>query len=344
MGTANKDGLSMSEIEDEKYDPGTLVVEVPATTANLGPGFDTLGLALDLANRFTCRLVSRRESDYIYLESLPFPVRWRVPEELNKIIEDPAGNLILKSLMQVLAERDGRLPPVEIGVELNVPLSRGLGSSATAIVGGMFIGREILRRVYDRRISLEELQFLGNYIEGHPDNITPAIFGGFCFGYGNELGDYLSRPFTSNLEMAIVIPEYTLPTEEARAGMPEKIPMEDAVANLRAVTHWQLFMESGDFDWLRRAVKDRLHQPYRTPLIPDFDAVQEMARANGEGVVTVSGAGPTILAMFPHRTDLRPFRRAVEEYAAGVDRALKVLAVKPDNIGARLLRPLEPQV
>jgi len=254
-------------------------IKVPATSANLGPGFDTLGLALDLWNE----------------TSIPSADDFSV-----KVSGEGAGklsggkyNLIVRAA-QKLADHVGKpLPPFHAECVNRVPLSSGLGSSAAAILTGLLAGNALL----DDPWSKEEILNLASVMEGHADNVAAGLMGGLVVST-LEKGKAVAHqiPIGMELHITIALPDFRLPTKEARAALPRKVSMKDATYNIsRAVLVTEAF-RTGDLSLLDKAMTDKLHQPYRLKLIPRALSAMDAAREAGAAAVALSGAGPSLIA------------------------------------------------
>jgi homoserine kinase len=262
-----------------------VVVDVPATTANIGPGFDCLGAALDLSNRFALEVI---EGD---------------GERFDLIIEGSEGshlrggpdNLIYRAAQRVW--REARQEPVGLRarVELAVPPARGLGSSATAIVAGL-VGANALM---GEPLSREKLLELAIDLEGHPDNVVPSLVGGLCLTAraASQRWRVLRCEWSDAVQAVLAIPAIRLSTSEARRAMPRSIPIQDAVINLGALTLLLHGLRSGNGDLISDGMHDRIHEPYRWGLIQGGRAVREAALEAGAWGCVISGAGPTLLAL-----------------------------------------------
>lgn len=256
-----------------------ITVRVPATTANLGSGFDCLGLALDWWN--TIRLEPRRDG---------LEVRVR---GLTDGLPADSTNLAVRA-MAVLFERAGvALPPLRVTMTNRIPIGRGLGSSAAAIVGGLVAANALLHTRY----SLDELLALGTELEGHPDNVSAALFGGMTIAIVD--GECLC---TRQIEpppawrAVLFVPERVLSTHHARKILPAQISRADAVFNIgRAAMLAYAFM-AGDAGCLSVGTQDRLHQPYREPLVAGMRQLLDAAGEAGASGVALSGAGPSVIA------------------------------------------------
>ncbi|MBD1894832.1 homoserine kinase [Coleofasciculus sp. FACHB-64] len=274
----------------------TVTVSVPATTANLGPGFDCIGAALTLYNQFK---FTRLEADAV--TRLSITVEGTEAARVNT----GADNLVYQSFVKLYEHIGKTPPPVQIEIELGVPLARGLGSSATAIVGGL-VGANCLAGA---PLDENEVGRIAIALEGHPDNVVPALLGG-CRLAATGLSDEPHRhgeskeewaiceiPWHSEIVPVVAIPDFELSTEEARRVLPTQYSRADAIFNTAHLGLLLRGLETGRGDWLRVAMQDRIHQPYRTALIRGYDAVRSAAMASGAFGMVISGAGPTLLAL-----------------------------------------------
>lgn len=262
----------------------TVRVQVPATSANCGPGFDCLGLALKLYNIFSFT-PDVKATEYTYtFEGFGADILRA---------EDPKNNLIGFAMDQVFATVQEPIQYGHIMSETLIPPSRGLGSSSTAIVGGLLLANALV----NHPLSKEELLVIANRMEGHPDNVAPAIFGNLCCATGLKtkvLNTVISIP--SELHFAVVVPEVMVSTEYARSVLPNHVPFKEAVQN---VSHASLFVTSlitHQLSNLSVALDDNLHVPYRKTLIPHCDVAFEAAKAAGAYGATISGSGSTLIA------------------------------------------------
>jgi homoserine kinase len=276
-----------------------VTVTVPATTANLGVGFDCLGAALSLYNEFefttldsSSPLLTGRTSTFLQGRCQPLTIEVR-GEETAKVSTDES-NLLYRSFSKFYREIDRTPPAVAITINLGVPLARGLGSSATAIVGGLLAANQL----EGNPLSQQEIQELAIAIEGHPDNVVPALLGNCQLSIG-EPGNWCICPITwhQNLIPVVAIPDFELSTEEARAVLPKTIKRQDAIFNISRMGLLLRGLATNDGDWLKIALEDRLHQPYRQNLIRGYAEVKQAAIASGAYGMVISGAGPTLLAL-----------------------------------------------
>ncbi|MBF8377030.1 homoserine kinase [Alicyclobacillus mali] len=265
----------------------SVTVRVPATTANLGPGFDCLGMALQLYNTFTLRL------------GQPFAVR--VSGEAAEILPKTEDNAVIRAMDRLFAEAGvhrGALPPFALEVDNQIPVSSGLGSSASAIVAGLVLGNALLEEYApDRKLGRDRLLRLATELEGHPDNVAPALLGGGVLAFHDRAGLRTAEvPIPPNLRFVAATPEFALPTELARRVLPKAYPRDEAVENVAQCARLLLALLKPDLDLLRGGMLDYFHEPYRKPLVPGADEVERAAMAAGAYAVTLSGAGPTLLA------------------------------------------------
>lgn len=264
-----------------------VTVTVPATTANLGPGFDCLGLALGLYNHVTLTAVSA-PALHVTVSGI----------DADKVPTD-AQNLIV-SAANVLFKQFDRAPAgLRVRQENNIPVGSGLGSSSTAVLAGLFGANALLGGPLSRHRLLQ----LATDLEGHPDNVAPAVYGGLVLGVQTEAGLHTERIPIPTMTVVVVKPDYQLLTAHARAALPAQVPLSDAIFNLSRLGLLIRALETADYDKLAIAMKDRLHQPYRTPLIPGMEAAFAAARSAGASGVALSGAGPSIIAFAPAKHD-----------------------------------------
>ena len=253
-----------------------VTIRVPATTANLGPGFDAFGCALSLYTDVTF------EETEDGLEITGCPEEFSGPD-----------NLAYTSYCAVLASMNEEVRGVKIHIDANIPVCRGLGSSAALLVAGA-MGANLLR---GNKLSVQGLLNITNAMEGHPDNLAPAFFGGLTASMvDGGLPVCVSFPLHPDWEFLALIPDFDLPTPLARSVLPEQVSRADAIYN---VSHGALVLkalELGDEKLLRTAMQDKLHQNYRKKLIPDYEKIEALARSHG-AAFCLSGAGPTLLCI-----------------------------------------------
>jgi len=273
----------------------TVTVTVPATTANLGPGFDCIGAALTLYNqfKFTRLDLSSSESGQAVV-GVSIKV---VGSEADRVRTD-ASNLVYQSFLKLYQHLGQTPPPVQIEIQLGVPLARGLGSSATAIVGGLVAGNLLAGSPLDQG----EIMNIAIALEGHPDNVVPALLGGCRLAatsnsQGTNSWEICDIPWHPNLFPVVAIPSFELSTAEARRVLPAEYSRADAIFNTAHLGLLLRGLETGRSEWLQAALQDRIHQPYRKALISGYDAVHSAAIQAGAYGMVISGAGPTLLAV-----------------------------------------------
>ncbi len=253
-------------------------IRIPATSANLGAGFDALGLALTYYN-----YVEMEESDVIDISSAD---NIKIPQDENNLIYISA-----KDLYNVCGKK---LQGLKIVQTNNIPMARGLGSSSACIIAGLVGANTML----GNPLTKDDLVDLAAQIEGHPDNTAPALLGGIVTAvFDGKKVHWVKQEVFTKLKFVAIIPDFELKTEKARACLPKEIPHKDAVYNLSRAALFSASLLTGKFENLRTAVHDRLHQPYRMSLIPNAREVFDIAYNHGAYGVYLSGAGPTIMAI-----------------------------------------------
>jgi len=254
-------------------------IKVPATSANLGPGFDTLGLALDLWNETT---VTPADG---------FSVQ--VSGEGADRLSSGKHNLIIRAAQKLADRADKTLPPFHAECVNRIPLSSGLGSSAAAILTGLLAGNALL----ENPLLKEEILDLAAEMDGHADNVAPALMGGLVVSTLQKKKVIARQiPVGMDVHITIALPDFYLPTKQARAALPRKISMKNAIHNIsRTVLVTEAF-RTGDLNLLGDAMADTMHQPYRLKLIPGAKSVMDAAKEVGASAVALSGAGPSVIA------------------------------------------------
>jgi homoserine kinase len=265
-------------------------VRVPATTANLGPGFDCLGAALTLYNHFQFTALSPVGED------LPSILKIEVEGAEADRVQRDDRNLAYKAFCYFFRQRHQPVPAVALEIDLGVPLARGLGSSATAIVGGL-LGANALA---GSPLSEAELLDFAIAIEGHPDNVAPALLGGcqLCVrDQATQRWTVCPINWAPEIVPILAIPDFELSTQAARSVLPQQCSYSDAIFNLSHLGLLIKGLETARGEWIQTALQDRLHQPYRIALIPGFAEVYGAAMDAGAKGLVISGAGPTLLAL-----------------------------------------------
>jgi len=298
-------------------------VRVPATSANLGPGYDAFGLALDLCNEFVARSAER----------------WsvRVEGEGAGLLREDASNEVVRAVQRVFSEVQAYERAAEVVCRNRIPVGRGLGSSAAAIVGGIVIGN----RLTGERLSSQRLLELATELEGHPDNVAAALLGGFTVSVreADAVRSVRINP-AGGVAAVVVVGDAPLATSTARSALPSSVPHADAAANAGRAALVALGLATGDAATLALGLHDLLHERYRASLVDDFAAVRNALEDAGVGPAVLSGAGPTVLGLVLGADDGDALVRAGSA-AQGVAEALgetgrtTVLALGIDRAGAR---------
>ena len=283
-----------------------LHVSVPATLANVGPGFDVLGMAVGLYNHF-----GFEPSD-----------TWRVEERAVQ----PREHLALWTAVRAVQHFGGSLSPLRITVNEGVPRARGLGSSATVRVGGLMAGLHFSGVQIPRA---DQLAFLSAE-EGHPDNAVPAAVGGLTLCSQRDGSLHTERFDAPDLQVALCIPSHEVATDAARALLPGSVPLADAVFNVSAVSMLLAGLIGGRPEALRLGLADRLHQP----LIGPVDQAFEAAVAAGAYGAVVSGSGSTLAALVPNHVDVNSVAEAMAKPFRAQGSACRCVATRPVNQGA----------
>ncbi|MDF2651935.1 MAG: homoserine kinase [Paenibacillus sp.] len=260
-------------------------VKVPASTANLGPGFDSLGMALNL---YAWIDMAISDETTIHL----------IGDQMYGIPTDKS-NLIYKVAQMVFEQADVSHPELDITMYSDIPLTRGLGSSASAIVGALAGANALI----GNKLTQYELFQIASRLEKHPDNVGASLFGGIVVAFWDgEKAESIRIEPDVNLEVLVAIPAFQLSTEKARSVMPKQVAMKDAVFNLSHSSLLVAALATCNLGMIRHAMKDALHQPYRAELIPGMKTLLEQAENHGALGVALSGAGPTMLALVDARS------------------------------------------
>lgn len=295
----------------------TVRVRVPATSANLGPGFDTFGIACTLYNETTLTLT--------HAPGLEITARG----EGSSHIPADERNIVWKSVQYLLRKANctDEFRGAKIHMSNRIPLSRGLGSSATAIVAGLKAANAILNNPFNRH----ELLRFATDIEGHPDNVAPAIYGGFTVNTMTD-GDVSCFSFLPRMFMrfVVMVPNFYLSTKAARQVLPANIPMKDAVFNIGRAAMMAAALARGVEKFLDHAFEDTLHQNYRAHLIPGMCDVFAAAKQAGAYGAALSGAGPCLIAFVPEH------RRCTDDVAAAMREAFRTHDVEARPLFLRL--------
>lgn len=288
-------------------------VRVPATSANIGPGFDALGLALTLYAR-----VSFEETGS-GLVITGTPARYAGPD-----------NLVYAAYEAAMMRMGIPVKGVSIHIESAIPVSRGLGSSAAMYAAGALAASAM----HGNALSRAELLEVTNALEGHPDNLAPALYGGFTAAMMHGGKPYVSRfEISPKLRFLAFVPEFETSTHEARAALPKLVAHADAVYTLSHALALTAALRDGDAPALGRAVSDRLHEPYRKTLIPGFDGLERAVMQAGAAAFFISGSGSTCMSIY---TD-EDFPLRAKKAASALPGGWRTLPLEIDNNGALVL-------
>ena len=256
-------------------------IQIPATSANLGAGFDALGLALTYYN-----YVNMEETDGIHISALDGQA---IPQDESNLIYDTA-----KTLFNIC---DYKFKGLKIEQVNNIPMARGLGSSSACIIAGLVGANTIM----GNPLTLDELVNLSAQIEGHPDNTAPALLGGIVTAvFDGKIVHWVKQEVHTSLKFVVVIPDFELKTEKARECLPQEVPFGDAVYNLSRAALFSASLLTGKYENLRTAIHDKLHQPFRMAHIPHARDVFDIAYSLGAYAAYMSGAGPSLMAIVDH--------------------------------------------
>jgi homoserine kinase len=304
----------------------TFEVRIPASTSNLGPGFDCFGLALKLY--LTVRVTSVADA------AEPCRVTTTGAKE-NEALPRNAVNLIYRAMVFATRREGASLPPVELVVHNEIPLASGLGSSAAAIVAGIKLGGLIA----GQEISAEKIQNYATEFEGHPDNTGASLYGGFVTSCIRNDGTVVCTKFAwpSQIRVVVVSPHSQLPTHVARAALPRTVSRLDAVYNLQRTALFVSALTQQRYDLLWEAMHDRLHQPQRESVVPGLAEALALPRMQGLLGLALSGAGPSIVALVENNEADIWARIASCFRAHKIESTVRMLDV--DNEGCRVTEP-----
>ena len=310
-----------------ELDGHRVVVEVPASSANLGAGYDCLGVALALTNRVEVEVRGWSRG----------AIELTVDGEGRNELREDRDNRFVRGLEAALVQGRGRLPEDigwRISMDNTIPLARGLGSSAAATVAGVVAANALM----GGPLTLEDQLRIAAEIEGHPDNAAASLLGGFVVAAAVD-GAVEAVRFEAprDVRAVLFIPELRLSTDAMRKALPKSVPLDDAVANLAAVAIGVAGMAAGRTDLLRRLTVDRLHEPYRAAVYPQLTRLVQAAREAGALGACLSGAGSTILAFADSMADIARIEGALSAVAADTDLPGRMVVVEPRNQGAEVL-------
>jgi len=290
----------------------SVTVRAPASTANLAAGFDILGCALKLYNTL-CFTVSDR------LSFSGCDPKWQ-----------NADNLAWRAFSRTFETAGKQVPNVHIDIRSNIPAAGGMGSSAAMLAAGVLAANAI----GELELSKDTLLAIATELEGHPDNVAPALYGGLiaCM---QEDGHIFTSRYTPHpsLHFVILSPDFPLSTQKARSVLPTSVSRADAIYNCAHLVMLLRALENGDEPMLTASLRDRLHQPYRFPLIDEYDNVRSIAERNNCNALCISGAGPALLCL----TCDPSFAGRMENDLKAMHHYWRVLDLAVDNVGAKIL-------
>lgn len=307
-------------------------VKVPATSANLGPGFDCLGIALPIYNTVTIdetvlpgtgveiNILSQDENfDDLIID--------HIPTDENSIVYK-AVELLYNSIGQTPSE-------LKINIQTQIPVTRGLGSSAAVIVGALIAANHLLGEPADESAILS----IATEIEGHPDNVTPAVVGGLVLSSMEDDGSILYRKidWPEDWAITVCVPDVELATEISRSVLPENVPMQDAVFNTKRMGMLIQAIHTQDEELMKAALTDKLHQPYRAKLVPWMDEINQSIKHDDDifGCV-LSGAGSTVLVISKQNATDR-VRNKISEVMTNLNVKAEIKTLKVENDGATIV-------
>ena len=303
--------ISKEEIEREvmEFANRGKRISVPATSANLGPGFDALGLAVDLAN--TCE--------------------FKITEKVETFEKNVKENLIYSSYKHAFDFYNEEAIPIEIDLCTNIPLSRGLGSSAACIVMGIMAAFSVMKRDFDKKDILK----IATKIEGHPDNVSPAIYGGANVSILKD--DVFMEKFeiSNKFKFLAIIPDFELSTRDARQALPKEYSKEDAVFNISRVSMLILSLMSGNEENLKVSLEDKIHELYRYKLIPEIDEIEKIIKDSNAIGHYLSGAGSTIMLILNSDDEITESK--IRKNLKCLSNSYRVMSLEIDKRGAFLI-------
>ncbi|MDD2620988.1 MAG: homoserine kinase [Syntrophomonadaceae bacterium] len=275
-------------------------VKVPATSANLGPGFDTLGLALNLFLQVDVNLSGHTNK-----------IIWQ-GEGKDTIVEQIDNNLLLAAMNKVFQEAEIDIPGLSLTIMNDIPIGKGLGSSAAAITAGLLAANKILQE----RFSNHDLLKWAVQMEGHADNVVPAFNGGLTTSMLHDGEVYFQKiNFPADIDLVLVVPDFEVPTEKSRQLLPQTIDLQDMVSNLQRACYILASVSNGDFRYLDKAMDDVIFQPVRQRSIPGFKQVLQKAKDAGALGAAISGSGPSLIAITREKDKVgRAMQKAFSQY------------------------------
>lgn len=288
-------------------------IQVPATTANIGPGFDCFGIALNLYNTF----YFEEQTSGISIDGCPDKYK-------NK------DNLILTSFITTLEKLNTKFNGIKIKIDSKIPISSGLGSSSSCILAGVMAANALS----NGNLTTDDILNIATSIEGHPDNLTPALLGGFTVSTVREKVYYKKFDIAENLNFISMTPNFNLETTTSRLILPKDVTFKDAVYNINTASFVLLAFVTKEYSLLKNFCSDRLHEPYRSNLIPDFNKIKSFCNEMDFLATYLSGAGPTIMSI--SNKDTVDFTSKLKLYLDKLDNEWNVNILKCNNTGTKI--------
>lgn len=301
----------------------SFTIKVPASTSNLGPGFDVLGLALDIYNEYSFEISDAADFEFTAdVDGLP----------------SGKDNLVYKSFAHLVQQSDqsgAQVPGLKVQLKAGIPLCGGFGSSSTAVVAGLMAANEVL----DKQYSEAELLKIATELEGHPDNVAAAILGGFVICTQADGSACLKRPWLKALKLAVLVPNTSMPTQKAREALPKQVDFRDALFNVSRMGALIAGIDSGDLDVFRsgEVFQDRLHQSYRAALVPGMTEVLRVGNESMALGAMISGAGAALLVISDSQDILEQSSKAMQEEWAKHDIQAEIKYVNANDSGAQVV-------
>ena len=301
-------------------DIGMISVRVPASTANLGSGFDCMGIALGLYS----------EANF---EEIDSGLEINILDSSREFLPCDETNYVYRAMERVFSLAGKRPKGIRITSNTAIPITRGLGSSSASLALGLIGANELIGTPF----TLDELLQVACDIEGHPDNVTPAFFGGFTVSVNhNNKVLYTKTEVPNNIRFAAMVPEFYLATKRARGILPKNVPHKNAVFNIAHAAYFASAVAKGDFSAFSVGTKDRIHQKYRFELISSAEFIIRSAKRYGAMCGYLSGAGPTIISVVDK--DYEDFEKKMKGLIATNLKNWRLLMLEPDNTGVVITR------
>lgn len=291
-------------------------IRIPATSANMGPGFDSIGIAVELYN-------------HIWVEEQTTGLTIEVRRKQEIPVPTDETNLIYQTMRYFYEEKGLKMPGVKIVQEDDIPMVRGLGSSAACIVGGLFAANALAGNICSR----EELAQMAAKLEGHPDNSNPAIFGSMVVGALDDTEmNHVRLELPDDLIFATMIPDFPVSTHDSRRVLPDSYSRADVVFNVSRAALLVASMMTGNYENFAMAMEDRVHQPYRAELICGMEEIFAQAKDAGAVASYLSGAGSTLMALV-RKEQAEQFERKMSEYLSTLENHWELKLLQADMQG-----------